>query len=118
MSYECTGQLPNEAYSAPSESIGKHFAIDRYLSRGGTVDAAVPPAARLHYLRNRVDDCRLRREMDVVVRAWHWRVTFATAKKAAVARRWDCCHFSALHRGGPERAAPNILNNEKVFTVY
>jgi len=39
-------------------------------------------------------------------------------EKAAVARRWDCCHFSAPHRGGPERAAPNILNNEKVFTVF
>ena len=38
-------------------------------------------AARLHYLRNRVDDCRLLREMDVVVGAWHWGVTFATAKK-------------------------------------
>src|SRR6266700_784442 len=37
--------------------------------------------ARLHYLRNRVHDCRLLREMDVVVRAWHWGVTFATAKK-------------------------------------
>lgn len=35
----------------------------------------------MHYLRNRVDDCRLLREMDVVVRAWHCRVTFATAKK-------------------------------------
>jgi hypothetical protein len=43
----------------------------------------MPPffPARLHYLRNRVDDCRLLREMDVVVRAWHCRVTFATAKK-------------------------------------
>ena len=43
----------------------------------------MPPflPARLHYLRNRVDDCRLLREMDVVVRVWHWRVTFATAKK-------------------------------------
>ena len=30
---------------------------------------------------DRVDDCRLLREMDVVVRAWHWRITFATAKK-------------------------------------
>jgi len=39
-------------------------------------------------------------------------------EKAAVARCWDCCHFSAPHRGGPERAAPNILNIEKVFTVF
>ena len=76
-----TGLCTSGAYSARSERIGKHFATDRYLSRGGTVDAAVPPAARLHYLRNRVDDCRLLREMDVVVRAWHWGVTFATAKK-------------------------------------
>jgi hypothetical protein len=60
--------FPRGAYSARSERIGKHFATDRYLSR-------------LHYLRNRVDDYRLLREMDVVVRAWHWRVTFATAKK-------------------------------------
>jgi hypothetical protein len=30
----------------------------------------------------------------------------------------DGCHFSAPHRGGPELAAPNILNNEKVFTVF
>ena len=35
--------LPSSAYSARSERIGKHFATDRYLSRGGTVDAAVPP---------------------------------------------------------------------------
>ena len=34
---------PSGAYSARSERIGKHFATDRYLSRGGTVDAAVPP---------------------------------------------------------------------------
>jgi hypothetical protein len=39
-------------------------------------------------------------------------------EKGAVARCWVCCHFSAPHRGGPERAAPNILNNEKVFTVF
>jgi len=31
------------AYSARSERIGRHFATDRYLSPGGTVDAAVPP---------------------------------------------------------------------------
>jgi hypothetical protein len=80
----------------------------------------MPPfhPARLHDLRNRVDDCRLLREMDVVVRAWHCRVTFATAKRLPVARCWDCCHFSAAHRGDLERAAPNILNNEKVFTVF
>ena len=34
---------PSRAFSARSERIGKHFATDRYLSRGGTVDAAVPP---------------------------------------------------------------------------
>jgi len=34
---------PGGAYSARSERIGKHFATDRYLARGGTVDAAVPP---------------------------------------------------------------------------
>jgi hypothetical protein len=56
--------------------------------------------------------------MDVVMRAWHWGVTFANGEKAVVARCWDCCHFSAPHRVGPERAAPNILNNEKVFTVF
>jgi hypothetical protein len=61
--------------------ISRHFATDRYLSRGGTVDARRSSPARLHYLRNRVDDCRLLREMGVVVRAWHSRVTFATAKK-------------------------------------
>jgi hypothetical protein len=38
--------------------------------------------------------------------------------KAAVARCWDCCHFSAPQGGGPERAVPNILNKEKVFTVF
>jgi hypothetical protein len=36
-------------------------------------------------------------------------------EKTAVARCWDCC---APHRKGPERAAPDILNNDKVFTVY
>jgi len=43
----------------------------------------MPPSSpvRLHYLRNRVDDCRLLREMIVAVRAWHWGVTFATGKK-------------------------------------
>jgi hypothetical protein len=45
----------------------RRCSIDRYLSR-------------LHHLRNRNDDCRLLREMELVVRAWHWRVTFATAK--------------------------------------
>ena len=41
----------------------------------------MPPfLAGLHYLRNRVDDCRLLREMDVVVRAGYWRATFVTAK--------------------------------------
>ena len=42
----------------------------------------MPPSspAHLHYVRDRVDACRLLREMDVVVRAWHWGVTFATAK--------------------------------------
>jgi hypothetical protein len=51
------------------------------------------------------------------VRAWHWGVTFATAKKLpSLAAGTDA--ISAPHREGPERAAPNILNNEKVFTVY
>ena len=35
-----------------------------------------------------------------------------------VARCWDCCHFSAPHIESPERAVPNILNNEKLFTVF
>ena len=35
-----------------------------------------------------------------------------------VARCWDCCHFSAPRIEAPERAVPNILNNEKVFTVF
>jgi hypothetical protein len=55
--------------------------------------------------------------MDVVVRAWHWGVTFATAKKLPSLAA-GTCHFSAPHRGGPERTAPNILNNQKVFTVF
>jgi len=50
-------------------------------------------------LRNRLS---VLREMDLAVHAW----------------RWDCCHFSAPHRGGPDRAAPNISNNETVFTVF
>ena len=41
--------------------------------------------ARLHYPRNRLDDTRLLRERDGLVRAWHWDVTFATAKSC---RRW------------------------------
>jgi hypothetical protein len=56
--------------------------------------------------------------MDVVVRAWHWSRHLRNGEKDAVARWWDGCHFSAPHRGGPERAAPNILNNEKVLTVF
>jgi hypothetical protein len=45
-------------------------------------ERSMPPSspAHLHYVRDRVDACRLLREMDVVVRAWHWGVTFATAK--------------------------------------
>jgi len=51
------------------------------------------------------------------VRAWHWGVTFATAKKLpSLAAGTDA--ISAPHREGTERAAPNILNNEKVFSVY
>jgi hypothetical protein len=55
--------------------------------------------------------------MDVVVRAWHWRVILATAKKLP-SLALGLLAFSAPHRGGPERAAPNILNNEKMFTVF
>jgi len=39
-------------------------------------------------------------------------------EKAAAARCWDCCYFSAPHRGGPERALPNIWNNGTVFPVF
>jgi hypothetical protein len=85
----------------------------RFLSRGGTVDAAVLPA-RLQ----RIDDCRLLREMDVVVRAWRWGVTFATAKKLLSLAAGTAAICSAPHHGGPERSAPNILHNEKVFTVF
>src|SRR5215831_21102378 len=57
-----------------------NLRTDRYLSRrNGRCRRSSP--ARLRYLRNRVDDCRLLREMDVAVHAWHWRATFATAKK-------------------------------------
>ena len=42
----------------------------------------MPPFPRLACTTSGiVDDCRSLREMDVVVRAWHWGVTFATAKK-------------------------------------
>lgn len=67
-----------------SERIGKHFATDRHLSRGETVDTAVPSWLARTNSGIGLTTCRLMREMDV---------------------------------GGPERAAPNILNNEKVFTV-
>jgi hypothetical protein len=79
----------------------------------------MPPffPARLHYLRNRVDGCRSLREMDVVVRAWHCNVTFATAKKLPLLAARTAAILVHRNRGGPERAAQNILNNEKVFTV-
>ena len=67
-------------HAAANPRIVLPFATDPYLSRGGTVDAGVLPR-RLHYLPNHVDDCRWLREMDVVVRAWHWRATCPTAKK-------------------------------------
>jgi len=43
----CVAQVycTSGTYSARSEHMGKHFATDRYLSRGGTVDAAVPPGS-------------------------------------------------------------------------
>jgi hypothetical protein len=104
------------AYSARSERIGKHFATDRYLSRGGTVDAAVPPGLActtsgiaLTPVAERDGCSGARLALGRYLR---------NGEKAAVARCWDGCHFSAPHRGGPERAAPNILNNEKVFTVF
>ena len=49
--------------------------------------------------------------------AWHWRATFATAKKLPSLAAGTAAILVA-HRGGPERAVPNILNNEKVFTVF
>jgi hypothetical protein len=82
----CRAELrTSSAYSARSERIGKHFATDRHLSRGGTVDTAVPPRLACTNSGIALTTCRLLREMDV---------------------------------GGPERAALNILNNEKVFTVF
>jgi hypothetical protein len=49
--------------------------------------------------------------MDVVVRTWHWRVTFATAKKRRRPLPGLLPVWCAASR------TPNILNNEKVFTV-
>jgi hypothetical protein len=92
---------------------GKHCATDRYLSRGGTVDAAVLP--RLACTTSGIALTTVGSERNR--RSVHARATFATAKKLP-SRCWDCCHFSAPDRGGPERAVPNILNNEKVFTVF
>ena len=52
--------------------------------------------------------------MDVVVRAWHWGVTFATAKKLPSL----AAGTAAILVRRIAEAAPNILNNEKVFTVF
>jgi hypothetical protein len=71
--------------------------------------------ARLHYLANRVDDCRLLREMDVVVGAWRRRATCPTAKKLPSLAAATAAILSAPPDSrGPERAVPNIL---KVFIV-
>src|SRR5690242_10446502 len=80
----------------------------------------MPPffRARLRYLRNRVDDRRLLREMDVVLRAYHWRATVATSEKAAVARCWDCGHFSAPHRGVSERARQKYGTPRRCFSSF
>jgi len=60
----------------------------------------------------------LLRDLDVVVRAWHWGVTFATAKKLPSLAAGTAAILVRRIAEAPERAAPNILNNEKVFTVF
>jgi hypothetical protein len=99
-----------------ARSVKGRRLIVTYLA----AERSMPPffRARLRYLRSRVDDCRLLREMDVVARLALQRHLRKLRKKAAAARCWDCCHFKAPHRGGPERALPNIWNNEKVFSVF
>ena len=55
--------------------------------------------------------------MDVVVRAWRWGVTFATAKKLqslAAGTAAILVRRIAEARNGPRQ----ILNNEKVFTSF
>jgi len=52
-----------------------------------------------------------------VVRAWHWGVTFAMAKKLPSLAAGTAAIL--VRRTAKARtAAPNILNNEKVFTVF
>jgi hypothetical protein len=69
----------------------------------------MPPfLTRLHYLRNRVHDCRLLREMDVVARlalARHLR----NAKKLPSLAAGTPAIFSAPHRGRPERAVAKYI---------
>jgi len=50
------------------------------------------------------------------MRAWHWGVTFATAKKLPSLAAGTAAIL--VHRIAEARNAPNILNNEKVFTVF
>jgi hypothetical protein len=83
-------------------------------------ERSMPPffRARLRYLRNRIDDCRLLREMDVV-RAWHWRDSFATSKKSCrrslLGRLPFWCAGITEARSGPCQI---LWNNEKVFPVF
>ena len=103
----------SRAYSARSERIDEHFANGSLVISllDGRYRRYSP--ARLHYFGNRVDDLPLLREMDVV--------TFATAEKLPSA----AAGTAAIRAPAPRRPEPggadvlnDLLNNEKVFTVY
>jgi hypothetical protein len=76
-----TTLMPNPTHKERGRArfVNASRLIVTYLAEERSMRRSSPD--RLYYLRNRVDDCRLLREKDVVVRAWRWSVTFATAKK-------------------------------------